>query len=321
MGCRLLRLVLLGLVAGAAVVACGPDLLGEEVGDGRLLTEEAVYPGEAGPLLGGVARGQVQAAELWDTVGFDGSVPDLEGDALVVLTGGEAGNCPWELGDVDVDGTTITLALGEPDDDRFCEGAWHPRALAVAVPTDAPSEAVEVVAVHPWGEAQTATPIEDRPDPVLWQDRVLSSADVEQVGGCGDAWAYAVVADDAVLVTVRWDGAASRAATEGGFADEVALPHAQVEVGLQVGSALSEGECTDMILPGRPLVAGGWTAVSGRVAIEVERDEETRQADPRARMSLRLEDVELAPEEDTDGAPWSIEELDLTDADVGWAPG
>lgn len=311
---------LAGLVPllGLALAACGP---GETVGDGTLVADEAVYPGAAGRLLGEVARTDGATAQLWETVGLSGDVPALDGQDLVVVTGGEAGNCPWDLADVTVERAAVTLRLGDQPGDDVCGGTWNPRALAVTVPTGVLDESAELRVVHPWGETEAVAPPQERPDPSRWERRTLATADVGTAGGCVDALVYATTADDTVSVTVRWDGAASRAAAEGGMAGEVTLPDPDVTVELQVGSDLSEERCTDVVAPGRPLVAGEWEAVSGRVRIGVEPQPHATGEMPDGTATVTLTDVELAPAGGAGGDAWRIDTLELRDASVGWTPG
>jgi hypothetical protein len=67
------------------------------------VADEAVYPGEAGPLLGEVATSQDEVDELWDTLGLPDPPPTLGARALVIVAGGEPEDCPWRLGEVSVD--------------------------------------------------------------------------------------------------------------------------------------------------------------------------------------------------------------------------
>lgn len=312
------------VLIAAALVACGQPASepgDDALGDGQLVSDESVYPGEAGPLVGAVVHTDEQAAQLWDEAELSDEPPSLDEHALVAIAGGEADDCPWELTDITVEHRSVELTLDEADEQAFCEGRWDPRTLAVTVPADTLAEDAEVVVVQPWGEAETAADWTDRPDAQLWESQAVAAGHLPQVGGCGDAFVYGTSDTDAILVAVRWDEAASRAAAEGTFSAEAAVPSPEVSIELEVGSDLSKGHCTDMLLPGRPLIAGEWEAVSGEIAITVEPDRDAHEGDPRGSASVTLRGVELEPLEGSAADPWRIEELELDDALVGWAPG
>ena len=312
-----------GLAAVLALVAaaCGPEPPGVAVGEGKLVADEEAYPGDAGPLLGDIARTDEEADELWETVGFSVQPPALDDQALVVVTGGQPDDCPWDPTVLSVDATAVVVALADLDEERFCEGDWTPRALALTVPAADVTADSQVHVRQPWGETESASPLADRPDPERWDARALATDDVDDVGGCGDAFVFATTPGDAVLVAVRWDGAASRALDDGAFAAERDLPDDEVSVGLQVGSDLSMGHCTDALFAGRPLLAGEWEAVSGQVEITVEADDDAHADAPHGTATLTLQDVELEAGEGTAGDPWRIDQLEIRDVVVGWAPG
>jgi hypothetical protein len=172
---------------GAALLAgaCAPEG-GRVVGEGTLVADQTVYPDPAGPLVGGIARTDEEAEALWAAIGFSGEPPRLDGSALVAVSGGELGDCPWELADVTTSPGEVTLVLADPQTDPFCsDDRWHPRALAATVPNVGDHAGVGVI--HPWGEREVVTPIADRTDPQRWERRTWTTDDVGLVGGCGGA--------------------------------------------------------------------------------------------------------------------------------------
>ena len=143
--------VLLGVVL--LLAGCGAEGAGRGDGandpgavvDGEIIADAAAYPGDAGPLVGVVARSAEEVAGVWSAVGFSGAVPDPDGGVVVVVAGGESGSCPWEPvgAEVAAQGTVVTVDLGDAGD-QPCTDDWRPRALAVAVPSEALRDDVEV---------------------------------------------------------------------------------------------------------------------------------------------------------------------------------
>jgi hypothetical protein len=203
------------LVLGAVVLTgCSPTL-GAELGGGRLVADEAVYPGEAGPLLGEVATSQDEVDELWDTLRLPDTPPTLGASVLVIVAGGEPEDCPWRLGEVSVD---------------------HDAEVAIDLPWDARSEPTPTRSV------------DERPDPELWAERMLS------------------VDDLSVTSDLPIDGAT---------------------VTMLSGSDITADLCCDIVERHRPLVAGRWVAASGHIEVDVRVEDRSAYGHPLATVVLR----------------------------------
>jgi hypothetical protein len=152
-------------------------------------------------------------------------------------------------------------------------------------------------------------------------EQVLGSAELSRTGGCGDVFLYATSADDTVAVTVRWPDAASRAQAEGEWNEQVALPHADVRVMLQFGRFLSDGFCTDVIMPDRPQLLAEVPASSGEVALSIVAEPGAEPFFPLGRARLDLRDVVFEVPFSDGVETWRIESLELDGIEVGWFPG
>lgn len=136
-------------------------------------------------------------------------------------------------------------------------------------------------------------------------------ADLTELVGCGDLQAYAVDAEDEVMVHVQLDGpiaAANGVATE----TVIPLPDPSTVVEVELGSALSDAACDDVIENDGPQVAVTWKAVSGTVTVAVRPDPNDDRAD------VILEDVVF---ESPTGEQVTVEVLEWTDLSVGWLAG
>jgi hypothetical protein len=136
-------------------------------------------------------------------------------------------------------------------------------------------------------------------------------ADLTTLLGCGDLSAYAVDADDEVMITVQLDGplaAANGQETE----SVVTLPDPATVVRVEIGSKISDAACDDVIENGGANVAETWDAISGTVTVGVHPAEGDDRAD------VTLEDVVF---ESPDGEEVTVNELKWTDLSVGWFPG
>jgi hypothetical protein len=152
-------------------------------------------------------------------------------------------------------------------------------------------------------------------------EQVLGATELSRTGGCGDAFIFATSADETIALTVNWAQAASRAQVEGGWSDTVALPHADVTVGLQYGRHLSEGFCTDVIMPDRPLILGEVPATQGEVGITLQPAPGAQPFMPLANATVRLSNVVFEVPLDEGVELWRIESLELTNIAVGWLAG
>jgi hypothetical protein len=141
-----------------------------------------------------------------------------------------------------------------------------------------------------------------------------------RTGGCGNAFLFAATEDDRALIVIEWPNAASEAQLEGGYTDSASLPADNVRVRLQLGSRLSEGMCTDIIMPDAPLIETDVDAQSGQVEITVTPD----AADPifpLARADLILTDVVFTVEAADGPQTYRLDRLELTDISIGWMAG
>lgn len=90
----------------------------------------------------GIARNANEVAGLWQQAGFDGSPPQLgDNEALLVLAGGEASACPWQVqrvltGKPNTAEGEVSLQLGTDGDQLSCGGPWQPRAVALTLSAD-----------------------------------------------------------------------------------------------------------------------------------------------------------------------------------------
>lgn len=315
------------LVVAAALALDRSPPIGQRFGNGYLVADESVYPGDAGPLLGDVVTSQQEADRLWDTVGFETARPHLDGDAVVVVTGGQPRDCRWRLDDVSVgEGVVrVTLAFASrwrnmtPVRATWCDGNWEPRALAVTVPAGDVADGDRIEVVLPWQTVETAAPVAEGPDPDLWTSRALSSEELEHHFGCEDAVVVAKTAEDAVVVWARWPGAASEAFDHGLFEARADLPDDEVTMFLQVGGHASAWFCTDIVKSGRPMPTGRWHATSGQAHISVELDETVQPHAARATLTLR--NVRFEPSDRSADGTWWIEQLVVPDVHVGWYAG
>jgi hypothetical protein len=152
-------------------------------------------------------------------------------------------------------------------------------------------------------------------------EELLGPAELSRTGGCSDAFFYATSAEDTVALIVHWPDAASRAQAEGEWSEQVALPHADVRVTLQFGRFLSDGFCTDVVMPDRPQLLAEVPASSGEVETRIVAEPGAEPFFPLAKAHLVLRDVVFEVPL-TDGVEtWRIESLELDDIEVGWFPG
>ncbi len=317
-----------GLLLAALLAGCNPAP-GEQVGDARLVADEQAYPGEVGPIVGEVARSDEDAGRLWDAVGLSGEPPPLEGEALVVVSGGQPDDCPWRLDEVTVDDEVARFALAPVSSLArafglgHCSGDWQPRTYAVVVPDDDLLSVREVELVVPWEypaeRVVTARPIAELSDPELWASRTLSADHLGAPFGCYDSFVAATTADGALLVEVAWWGEDDVARDVGDVHTvEGELPLEHVTVLIRTGTYVASDLCTDIDVEDRPLVADRWVGISGRLELSRWLREGAQFNHPVATVVLR--DVVLRSS-DPDAGQWHIEELKLRDVDVGGEPG
>lgn len=99
-----------------------------------------VMPG-AEVAVAGTARDSSDIAALWDQVGFREPMPSLADEqALVVIAGGTARACPWQVAEVVSAHNHLNVRLapaGEPTDCASPARQWQPRAVALTVPATA----------------------------------------------------------------------------------------------------------------------------------------------------------------------------------------
>lgn len=139
------------------------------------------------------------------------------------------------------------------------------------------------------------------------------AASLTEVGGCGDIVFYAHDVDDTVLLRVAGEGLVDAATAAGEpTTTTFTLPDAALEVEIDVGSAISDAICDDVIVNGGPRVRDTWIAVSGTAEITVRPGAETFDA----RSDLHLEGVSFDDPEDTE-----LDTFDITDISVGWFAG
>jgi len=133
-----------------------------------------------------------------------------------------------------------------------------------------------------------------------------------ETGGCADLYAYAVDADDEVILEVRLDEPIAAAA---GVDTSLtyAIPDGAVEVTLSVGTRVSDVSCDDVAENGGPQIDEIWTAVSGDVELDLVHPTE---GDPKA--DVVLTNVVL---ESGDGEQVTIETFSWEDISVGWFAG
>lgn len=158
------------------------------------------------------------------------------------------------------------------------------------------------------------------PPPTPTPSPGLSTADFPRAGGCGDTVIHAATAADDALVVIRWPDAATRARADGLFEQTATLPSSDVLVRLQVGRFLSEGQCTDIIMPGRPTLLGETEARSGIIQLRIEPDTGDPLF-PTGRASVLLTDVVFEFGSGENAERVRIERLELDDISVGWLPG
>ena len=158
------------------------------------------------------------------------------------------------------------------------------------------------------------------PAPTASLEPGLTTADFPRTGGCGDAVIHAATAADDALVVISWPDAATRARADGLFEQRVTLPTSDVLVRLQVGRNLSEGQCTDIIMPDRPTILGETEALSGTIQLRIEPDAGDPLF-PTGRASVVLADVVFEFGRGENAERVRIDRLELHDIGVGWLPG
>jgi hypothetical protein len=152
-------------------------------------------------------------------------------------------------------------------------------------------------------------------------EQVLGQEELTRAGGCGDAFLYATSADDTVAVTVRWPDAASRAQAEREWGQQVALPDADVRVVLQFGRFLSDGFCTDVVMPDRPQVLAELPPMAGELELSIVAEPGAEPFMPLGRADLVLRDAVFEVPTRDGVEIWRIELLELHNVEVGWFPG
>lgn len=153
------------------------------------------------------------------------------------------------------------------------------------------------------------------------RDQLLGPAELSRAGGCSDVFLYATSADDTVAVTVNWPDAASRAQAEGESSEQVALPHTDVRVVLQFGRFLSEGFCTDVVMPDRPQLLAEVPASSGDAELRVVAEPGAEPFFPLGTARLVLRGLVFEVPVANGVEIWRIESLELRNVQVGWFPG
>jgi hypothetical protein len=146
----------------------------------------------------------------------------------------------------------------------------------------------------------------------------VTGAELTATGGCADAMLYAASDDGTHLLTVDWEGAATRAEEQNGLAEEVTLPDEQVQVRLQVGERLAERVCTDIVDPEWPEIEQRWAAVEGHATIEVATDPDPSEF-PVA--SVTLTDLRLEPQEGEATQAWRLDRVEIEEVVIGWYAG
>ena len=128
-------LALAACAQGESPAGAPPGRSGELMGE--VIADAAAYPGQPGGTVGAVALTPAEAADLWSAVGFSGSAPASEGEAVAVVAGGESGSCPWQPQGALVadDGEVVTIDLGQRGE-QPCTDDWSPRAIAISLPAD-----------------------------------------------------------------------------------------------------------------------------------------------------------------------------------------
>ncbi|CAN5578478.1 hypothetical protein BH23CHL6_BH23CHL6_13050 [soil metagenome] len=149
----------------------------------------------------------------------------------------------------------------------------------------------------------------------------LEGAEFQRTGGCGDAFVYGTNADNTIAVTINWAQAASRAQEAGPFEEKVALPDDRVVVSIQFGQHLSDGFCTDILMPDRPRILAEAQASTGEVQIEVLPAPGAEPFMPMAVASVTLGRAVFEVPVGDGFETWRIESLELRDLQVGWMAG
>ena len=136
------------------------------------------------------------------------------------------------------------------------------------------------------------------------------AAALTERGGCGDLIVYAYDTDDSLLLTVVVDGlvdAAQIAGEEQTTTHEIGDPG--VQVGLDVGSRITDAICDDVIENGGPVVRRTLDATAGTIEVTVRPGDDAWGA----RADVDITGVVLE-----DAAPL---DLSWTDIAVGWLAG
>jgi hypothetical protein len=148
----------------------------------------------------------------------------------------------------------------------------------------------------------------------------LRAQDFTRGGGCGDTLLWTTNETDTVAIVVTWPEAASAAQQEEGYAETVSLPDERVTVELQVGQFLSEGFCTDILMPDRPRIDLDVAVIAGGASIEVM-PEAAQPPFPLGRANAVLTDLRFKVETVEGLELWSIDQIKLEDISVGWMAG
>lgn len=151
-------------------------------------------------------------------------------------------------------------------------------------------------------------------------ETLLTAADFSRSGGCGDAILWATNQADTLAVIINRPAAATTAQANGEFRAVASLPAAEASVRIQLGRHLSDGFCSDIVMPGRPQVLGEVTPRAGEVEIIV-RPEATETLFSTGRATLLLTDVVFEFGSGDNAERWRIDRLELRDISVGWLPG
>ncbi len=133
-----------------------------------------------------------------------------------------------------------------------------------------------------------------------------------ETGGCADLYAFAVDADDEVILEVRFDEPIAAAAGVDASVS-YAIPDEAVEVTLSIGTRVSDVSCDDVAENGGPQIDEVWTAVSGDVALDLVHP---TGGDPKA--DVVLTNVVLESEA---GEQVTVETFSWEDITVGWFAG
>lgn len=138
--------------------------------------------------------------------------------------------------------------------------------------------------------------------------------DLERLGGCSDVLLFATDADDTTMLSLELDHPIE-AGGDSETSESVTLPDPLAVVTLEVGAAVSDATCDDVVENGGPRVRDTYEAVSGQVDFVIVPDGDGYGG---ASASATLTDVVL---ENADGDSVTVEDFAWEDIHVGWLAG